>query len=132
MIDTATLDLFAVRAPNIRTPAPSAPGSPSSRRGALAVEPGRATQHRRVLLALYRHGGTMSREQLAAATDIKESSLCGRLADLEPLWVVSRDDAITSAAGVLVKGYQLTPNGRACVITNSAVVVERRRREPST
>lgn len=114
-------DLFTVRPPDIRTPAPAAPGSPSSRRGARAIEPKRPTQYQRILQALFTAGGAMTREQLADATGIKESSLCGRLSELEPLWVVSSDQALTSTAGVLVKAYQLTAAGRACVVTNAEV-----------
>lgn len=107
--------------PNIQTPPPSAPGSASSKRGANAVAPKRPTQHRRILVVLLANGGAMTRGQIAFASGIKESSLCGRLSELEPLWVVSTDAVLTSSAGVLVKAYQLTPAGRACALTNSAV-----------
>ena len=106
-----TLDLFDV--PEIRCPAPSAPGSESSRDAAAAVsDPMRALSHRSIMRVLAVYGETpISREALSSATEIKESTLCARLAELRPTWIEAVSRACVSASGVRVDGYRLTTAG---------------------
>ncbi len=105
-----TLDLFDP--PTIRTEAPSAPGSASSAEAAsLVTEPMRTRSYRLIFTALAAHG-LMSREQLSSVTGQKESSLCARLSELRPTWVVARSGAIVAASGCRVDGYELTAVGR--------------------
>lgn len=115
------LPLFAempvdVVTPRIETPAPSAPGSESSRRGATIIDPFRSGIYRKIMLALGASSHPMSREQLSERIDVKESTLCGRLSELRPLWVAVVPDAQRSSAGVLVDGYALTEQGRARLV----------------
>lgn len=113
-----TLDLFdVVNVPDIRSPAPSAPGSESSRRAARAIDPHRPGQYRTVLLALalFADDAPVSREALSGITGIKESSLCGRLYELAPLWVEVVPDSCVARSGLTVDGYRLTKHGRGRV-----------------
>lgn len=103
---------FTVRVPSIRTPAPASAGSSSSQAGARNVARRRDGQVARILATLYPHDLPIAREQLAAESGIKESSLCGRLAELVPIWVECRRDVCRSNAGVNVNGYVLTDAGR--------------------
>jgi hypothetical protein len=102
------LGLFA---PDIRTDAPAAPGSATSKAAAEAIDgPFRTKSYRKSLTALVASGRPMSREELSTVTGIKESSLCGRLSDreLRPEWVAVVPGACVSAAGVSVDGYVAT------------------------
>lgn len=113
----ATIDLFELEsldnlAPDIRTPAPSSPGSESSRAGARNVAPRQRNQLDRILREMLDRDEPVSREHLVALTGIRESSMCGRLAALEPTWVQKVESACRSRAGVRVNGYLLTAAGR--------------------
>lgn len=104
-----------VRVPRLKVPAASSPGSSSSAAGARNVALRRDSQLGRILCALYLHDFFIPREQLSAETGVKESSLCGRLDELVPLWVERREDACLAKSGVYVNGYRLTEAGRARV-----------------
>lgn len=106
------LDLFDVSVPDIRTPAPIAPGSESSQAGARNVRPRRTNQFDKILGVLAEREDPISRELLCALTGIRESSMCGRLSELEPIWVERVENACKSRAGVNVNGYRLTAAGR--------------------
>lgn len=107
-----SLDLFDVNAPDIRVPAPTAPGSESSRAGALNVRPRRTNQFEKILGVLADRDEPISRELLCALTGIRESSMCGRLSELEPIWIERVENACKSRAGVNVNGYRITAAGR--------------------
>lgn len=106
---------FDVVVPRIYTPAPVAAGSTSSAAGARNVAPRRGSQIARILSALYPQPSPIAREHLTRLTGIKETSLCGRLAELVPIWVRCVPDVCTSDAGVHVNGYVITDAGRARV-----------------
>jgi AraC-like DNA-binding protein len=99
---------------NLRLKAPHAPGSESSRRAAERMTVAKRTpQWWKVLEALgaVRYG--LTREELSRRTGIKETSLCGRLYELAPLYVqVSKLSGISSA-DVTVDTYRITAAGRA-------------------
>ncbi len=97
----------------LRFPAPSAPGSESSRRAAerMTVER-RRPQWAKVLEALARCRFAVSREELSRLTGIKEASLCGRLYELAPLYVEVSSMSCISAAGEKVNGYRISEAGR--------------------
>lgn len=103
---------YNVCVPDVQAPAPSAPASDSSERGAKAIEPHRKGQYRTVMLTLARHEAPISRDALHRETGIAIASLCGRLAELAPTWIEVVKDVCTSDAGVLVDGYRLTEQGR--------------------
>ena len=115
MVDSQIGLDFTVRVPAIRTPAPTSPGSSSSQAGARNVARRRDGQVARILATLYPHDSPISREQLSRESGIKESSLCGRLADLVPVWIECQRDVCKSNAGVNVNGYRLTAAGRSRV-----------------
>lgn len=108
-----TLPLF--RAPDIRTEAPSAPGSESSRRAARTIISGRKSQYRAILLTLAAAREPLSRDQISHRTQIQTSSLCGRLSELRGAWIEVIRDACISDAGLTVDGYELTKMGRDSV-----------------
>ena len=114
---TEDTPLFAPPAdpvPDIRSPAPSAPGSEPSARAARAADRFRKGQNYQVMLTLAAldRGAVLSREEISERTGIKESSLCGRLSDLAPLWVEPVEDACKAKSGVTVTGYRITELGR--------------------
>lgn len=94
--------------PAIESPAPVAPGSESSEEAARVIEPLRAKSHRRVLQALASADRPLTREEIAARTGMKESSLCARIAELRPLWVAKHDGGGKSSSGLKVDTYSLT------------------------
>ncbi len=106
-----------VRTPPIQFDAPAAPGSKSSERAAELVVDStfRRASWRRILIALYKlpPHSALSREELSERTEIKQSSLCARLAELRVHWVERVEDACVSSSRVTVDGYRLSPAGRA-------------------
>ena len=116
-LGTAGLGLFDV-APDIRTPAPAAPGSTSSQVAADWLDgPFRRASLRKIMLTLATLDAPISRADLAQRTGIPQHVLCARLADLRPMWVEAVDRACTSDVkpGLRVDGYKLTDIGRARV-----------------
>lgn len=115
--DPDTLDLFAepsIDVPDIRTPAPSAPGSDTSEAAARSItDPMRAQKHRDIMRLLAIYGDSpMSREQIADSLEVKESTLCARLWELRPLWVEAVPRACVALSGHRVDGYRLTDAGK--------------------
>lgn len=115
------LDLFNV--PDIRTPVPAAPGSVSSAEGAKAINPFRRGLRREILISLAAVTVPISREELSARMDVKETTLCGRLYELRPTWVAAVPGFCRSTAGVSVDGYILTKAGRA--VANDLIARQR-------
>lgn len=100
--------------PDYRAPAPSAPGSESSRRAAerMTVER-RRPRWLQILEALAAARYAISREELSHRTGIKESTLCGRLNELAAaLCVDVSEGSCISAAGERVNGYRISESGR--------------------
>ena len=104
--------------------APARAHNPRQQAGARAVAPYAGGQRMRILAALAAAPDGLTREQLAGATGIKETSLCGRLdrlaypnrkrpANLPALAACVRAATHTrrSAAGVEVTVYQITAAG---------------------
>lgn len=115
--DPDTLDLFApasVDVPDIRTPAPAAPGSETSQAAAESItDPMRAETHRGIMRYLAMRGDNpASREQIADYLEVKESTLCARLYELRPLWVETVPGACMAISGRKVDGYRLTDAGK--------------------
>lgn len=54
----------------------------------------------------------LTREELSAATGIKETTLCARLSELRPMWVQRLDRAKRANSGLRVDAYTLTPAGQ--------------------
>lgn len=94
-----------------RGPAPSVMSATSEAAASTVTDPMRAKSYRKIVgtLAAY---GPMTREQIMAATGIKESSLCARLWELRPTWIKANDGAGKSACGLSVDTYELTPAAR--------------------
>ena len=105
---------------------PARASSPTQQAAAQAVAPAVGRQCLRLLRALGRlQRGT--REQLCAATSIRESAACGRLnwlADpnrarpafkprLSPF--IRTDGKLRASSGLFVTAYVLTDAGRACL-----------------
>lgn len=115
-------DIRVVRTPAIEFEAPSAPGSKSSQRAAEFVYESTFRQNswRRVLIALWKipPHSALSREELSARTEIKETTLCARLSELRVHWVERVEDACISKSNVIVDGYRLKPAGRALIVDN--------------
>lgn len=109
--DETELPLFGN--PDIRTPAPVAPGSKSSQAGADVIEPLRKGLRWQVIMSLAAVDHPISREDLSIRTKIKETTLCARLSELRPEWVEMVPNACRSSAGVTVDGYVLTQAGRS-------------------
>jgi hypothetical protein len=116
-----TLDLFnapPVNVPDIRTPAPSAPGSDTSQAAAdyMTHSPLRARSHRVIMLCLATlpRYECFSMEELSERTGIRIASLCARLDDLCPTWIEKVKGARQSSAlrSLRVNGYRLTEAGR--------------------
>lgn len=109
--------------PGAAPPAPSAPGSISSGRGSMRVAGSLKGQYRVVLLTLAAAGRALSRDELRDRTNLRTSSLCGRLYTLRglplnqglPVLVERVPDACRSDAGLLVDGYVATKLGRDSV-----------------
>lgn len=113
---TDDLPLFAT---DIRTPAPSAPGSTTSQRAADVVSsPFRRMSWRRIIAALAADGATVSRESLSERLGIPQHVLCARLSELVPIWVECVESACNSKAkpGLKVNGYRLTDACRRRVV----------------
>lgn len=120
-VDPDALDLFApaVEVPDIRTPAPSAPGSESSEAAAdyMTHSPLRARSHRLIMLCL----GTLDRydcfsmEEISERTELRVATICARLDELCPVFVEKVKGARQSSAlrSLRVNGYRLTDSGRA-------------------
>lgn len=112
------LPLFAL--PDIRTPAPVAPGSVTSATAAdrIVDSPFRRKSWRAVMLTLgaLPDAAVLSREALSERTGIPQHVLCARLSELRPTWVEAVSGACTSSAGVAVDGYRLTAAGRARLV----------------
>lgn len=112
--------VLTVNVPDIRTPAPAAPGSATSEEAASKVtDPCRAASHAKIMVELYvaeRNGiGPLTREQLCARTFMKESAACARIAELRPTWVQKHDGAGKASSGCAVDQYSLTEAGKARV-----------------
>lgn len=90
--------------------APSVISETSERAASRITDPMRATSYRKILEALAAHGA-MTRERLAGATGLKESSLCARLFELRPTWITAISAGGKSTAGLAVDTYDLTPAG---------------------
>lgn len=104
--------LFA--APDIRFEAPSAPGSETSKQAAIDLSsPFRRETWRQILRVLYVEGKPLTREQLAERLGRKESSMCGRLSELRPVWVQKHDGYAIASSGCRVDAYSLTEAGRS-------------------
>ncbi len=107
---TAPLGPLFDLAPAIRTDAPVAPGSESSRKAAkLVTNPVRARSHRLIMAALAA-SGPLTREALSERTGLKESTLCARLYELRPMWVHVAGVG-PAASGCTVDTYDLTDAG---------------------
>lgn len=112
------LGLFdRVEAPDLRMPAPSAPGSATSEAAAdrMMRSPFRRKSWRVILLTLgaLPESGVLSREALSERAGIPQHVLCARLSELRPTWIAAVSGACRSAAGVSVDGYRITAAGRA-------------------
>jgi hypothetical protein len=125
--DSDTFDLFApvveVRTPDIRTEAPSAPGSETSKVAALDVSsPFRRASWRKLMLVLGSVTEPLSMHELSVRCDIPINVVCPRLSELQPLWVERHDAACESHAkqNLRVNGYRLTPAGRARLVEAAA------------
>jgi hypothetical protein len=100
--------------PDIRFPAPSAPGSESSRDAAEAVDPFRRPDWIKILrcLANLPAGRVLSREEIAARTEIKECACCARISELVPYWVEVVKKSVIAKSKKPVDGYRLSSAGR--------------------
>ena len=118
-----------------RIPELAAPSVPvaSSERGAEKIAPKVKGQNARILDALRRAGCVpgsgkyLSREEIEARCELTVNAASGRLAPsgrllvpkgqqpVAPWTVIAKEDAVTSSAGLLVTGYQLTTFGVECV-----------------
>ena len=114
-----------------RIPAPSVPVA-SSERGAEKIAPKLKGQNARILITLRAAGCVpgsgkyLSREEIEARCDLTVNAASGRLAPSGrllvpkgqqpacPWTVLAKEDAVTSSAGLLVTGYQLTSYGVEC------------------
>ena len=109
------LSLFDV--PDIRTDAPSAPGSDTSRQAAATISnPFRRASHRRIMAAL----GALNADTYASqwaigqAADLPINVICARIPELEPLWIERERGACRSHVkpSLKVDGFRLTVAGR--------------------
>lgn len=116
---TEGLAMFAEHVPDVRSPAPSAPGSSTSQAAAEAIthSPFRAKSHRVLMLCLgaLSEGDCLSMEEISERTGMRIASICGRISDLSPLWIEKLPGARQSSAmpSLKVNGYRLTKAGRA-------------------
>ena len=113
-LGTAGLELFDA-APDVRTPAPAAPGSASSQIAADAIDgPFRRASLRRIMLTLATLDAPISRYALSERTGLPVNVLCARIPELVPIWVEVVPGACEShaKAGLHVDGYRLTDVGR--------------------
>lgn len=102
-------------APDVRSPAPAAPGSETSRAAAEAIDvPFRRASLRKIMIALAQHDVPISRHALSLETALPVNVLCARLPELIPLWVAVVPGACESHAkpGLHVDGFLLTSTGR--------------------
>lgn len=93
-----------------RGPAPSSVSDTSAVAASKVSDPMRAKSYRKIIEALAA-GGAMTREQIIAATGMKESSACARIWELRPQWIRAIEAAGKSAAGMSVDKYELTDAG---------------------
>lgn len=114
-------DLFTPP-PDIRTRAPSAPGSSSSEDAADAIEPFRRKSWRQILYTLAAIGPekVLSREEISARTGIKEASLCARIHELLPTWIEVLEGACIASSHKRVNGYRCTGLARRLFNRNGA------------
>lgn len=113
---TEGLELFAANVPDVRSPAPSAPGSASSELAAKALSgPFRRKSWRKIMLVLGAASGPMSMHEISVEADIPINVVCARIPELEPLWIARTKDACLSHVkpNLKVDGFALTPAGRA-------------------
>lgn len=110
-----------VRVPDIRTPAPSAPGSDTSQAAADALSgPFRRRSWRLIMLTLAAADPRpLSMHELSTRTELPINVLCARLSidELRPTWVEVVPGACASHVKpeLRVNGYRLTAAGRARV-----------------
>lgn len=101
------LDLFSSA---YQGSAPSVVSATSESAASKVTDPMRAKSYRKIFEALAARS-PMTREQIMAATGIKESSACARIWELRPTWIVAHSGGGRSSAGLTVDTYELTDAG---------------------